>query len=212
MNFINDLKQIKISTFSSFTQKQESYQTQKVKEVLKKYDIGEKDSHCDVYFVHHPNGSQKFPDFHIINRFSGFTVSLELKSSKTNTIFWNDGFPIYEDTIYLFSNKKFSVVFTKDFLSPFDSRQYEFARKIVDTINNTSSLINDSFNFKFRKCITQKVDKNIEKPCLAIAISNMDKIFSQKENLEQREQREKQEREYQDFIQTLESIRIEGDD
>lgn len=67
------------------------------------------------YYIEQPYGTQKFPDFLIINIVHNQVkiLNFELKKGNSNVILWNDGFP-QENSIYLyqlFTSKSITQVY-----------------------------------------------------------------------------------------------------
>ena len=58
-------------------------------------------------YVAQPNGSQNFPDFHVVDDVSGKIYSIECKSSKDPKPIYNGGRP-HENAIYVFSSAKYN--------------------------------------------------------------------------------------------------------
>jgi hypothetical protein len=70
-------------------------------------------------FIRQPAGSQCFPDF-LIRDISGKFVIIEAKSSKDNSLAWNDNLPKV-DVIYIFSSGKYNkntIFLGQDILDP----------------------------------------------------------------------------------------------
>jgi hypothetical protein len=159
---LSDVKNIKKEkTLKGNTQESEEKHMSCMESVFLKYNIPEKsvDDSREIFYEKHPNGKQKFPDYRLFYK-SKF-INIELKSSGSKTILWNDGFPDKEDTIYVFTNTKenSTYVFTCKSTQAEDIEKYRIQCEKIAELNREfkgSSL----FNFYTRKAISQKFVEN----------------------------------------------------
>jgi hypothetical protein len=159
---LSDVKNIKKEkTRKGNTQDSEEKHMSCMESVFLKYNIPEKstDDSRGIFYQKHPNGKQKFPDYRLFYKCK--FINIELKSSGSKTILWNDGFPDKEDTIYIFTNTKenSTYVFTCKSTPPEDIEKYRKQCEKIAELNREFKGCG-LFNFYTRKAISQKFVEN----------------------------------------------------
>lgn len=157
-----DMKNIKKDkTLKGKTQDSEEKHMSCIESVFQKYNIPEKcpDDGVEIFYQKHPNGTQKFPDYRLFYKCK--FINIELKSSKTKTILWNDGFPDKEDTIYVFTHttENRTYLFTSKSTPPGDIEKYRKQCEKIAELNREFKG-ESNFNFYTRKAISQKFLEN----------------------------------------------------
>jgi hypothetical protein len=166
-----DIKNIrKDKTVKGNTQASEEKHMTSIEGVFQKYNIPEKspDDSEGIFYSKHPNGKQKFPDYRLFYKCNSRSIirfiNIELKSSNSKTILWNDGFPDKEDTIYIFTDTKEDRTFTFTSKST-PQEDMERYRKQCEQIVELNRIFKEDkkdslFNFYTRKAISQKFVEN----------------------------------------------------
>ena len=93
LNFLKCLNKVLELPYKSNSQQDPQHEKQ-VEDLLIEYNIN---------YVAQPNGSQSFPDFHLVD----YNLDLECKSSKGTKPMWNRGVP-KPGALYIFSSKRLS--------------------------------------------------------------------------------------------------------
>jgi hypothetical protein len=161
-------------TVNGKTQSNSEVQCGKVKDILETFEFkqlqitGKKlekwlndNPEKGLYYVYQPYGSQKSPDFMLINVADKITTQyLECKSG-CGKILWNDGYPT-EDTIYIFTCTKSNTTtfFTSDIMSPKMLKIFKSICLQIKAINTeTKKTADDGWCFYIRKATSQKFPK-----------------------------------------------------
>ena len=159
---LTDIKNIKKEkTLKGKTQDSEEKHMSCIESVFQKHNIPEKclDDGVEIFYQKHPNGKQKFPDYRLFYKYK--FINIELKSSGSKTILWNDGFPDKEDTIYVFTNtkKNATYIFTSKSTPTEDIEKYRKQCEKIAELNKEFKG-ESNFNFYTRKAISQKFLEN----------------------------------------------------
>jgi len=159
LSAIKNIKKEK--TLKGNTQDSEEKHMSCIESVFLKYNIPEKflDDSRGIFYQKHPNGKQKFPDYRLFYKCK--FINIELKSSGSKTILWNDGFPDKEDTIYVFTNTKENTthIFTCKSTPTEDIEKYRKQCEKIAELNREFKGCR-LFNFYTRKAISQKFVEN----------------------------------------------------
>lgn len=139
-----------------------------LKDFLIKLDKNEKLE--EKSYIYHPNGSQKFPDF--ILKIENKIYNLECKSSKTGyKPLWNCSFPKKDNTIYIFTHRKFdnTIIFLGNELMT------EKLQNILERYKERTKDLENEFNYELNLLNKKDNPYNIQ-----VYARNM---FVQKSNL-----------------------------
>jgi hypothetical protein len=182
-NLIEQLRSIKSDkTIKGNTQNSSTNQSVQVKHVLEKNGFRNIDMVTEpigLLYKEQPNGSQKSPDFYLIN--GKKRIALELKKSNTNVIIWNDGFPV-KDTLYLISCRDFTRLCIGNQLRT--DKDVETYEKLCERIRILNSEFKNQSEFTFytRKAISQKIKETDFKNDLIDCYSLLNKLFNVESN------------------------------
>jgi len=172
-NFIGDLMGIKVEkTIKGETQSSSNKHGELVQSILEKngFKILNSDSEKSpgLFYIPQPNGSQKFPDFLLMNiskkrnlkgEYKFKTLNFELKRGEKNYIHWNDGFP-RRDSLYLYSDTSgYNLLFTGESIGENDRVRYESICSLMEELKSLSRITKGDSTFIFfpRKATKQRV-------------------------------------------------------
>lgn len=172
-SLISDFSSIKVNkTLKGATQDSSNTQTFLVENVLNKNGFQKTVSEANFkapgfYYINQPEGSQKFPDFRLINvsrkrnidgEYLFKSINLELKKGRSY-IYWNDGFP-REDSLYLYSDiSGFNLLFTGDSIKAEDREKYTSVCEMMNSMKEIFLKWSGKTTFRFfpRKATKQRV-------------------------------------------------------
>lgn len=182
LKFLNLLVNIKIYKDSNTqnTSKKQHLQFIKILEENNCKEYRNTFNNDGIFYVNQPNGTQQYPDFHIIlikNNLK-YILNIELKSGNKK-IMWNDGMPRH-NTFYLYTDNKSN---NSLFISGNNEYFFKHMRCIVD-VNKDMAIFKEYIKKKYnnnivniypRKSVSQKI--NIDN------ITCLDKVNIYKHNI-----------------------------